>query len=99
VRHTPDGTQKKIGGQYQKWIEEHPVKTIGWKPTCNCDKHPIPAIIFDPFSGAGTTALVSLKLNRRFIGIELNPDYVEMAEKRIKPYLEQTKLTDIIPNM
>jgi len=33
--------------------------------------------------GAGTTGLVALKLGRDFIGIELNPDYAEMARKRI----------------
>jgi len=41
-------------------------------------------IVLDPFSGAGTTAMVSKKLGRQFIGIELNPDYVKMAESRIE---------------
>lgn len=41
-------------------------------------------MIFDPFTGSGTVGLVALKLGRRFIGIELNPDYVTMAEKRLK---------------
>lgn len=39
--------------------------------------------ILDPFFGAGTVALVAEKLNRKWIGIEMNPDYVEMAKKRI----------------
>jgi DNA modification methylase len=39
--------------------------------------------ILDPFSGAGTTALVAAKLGRNAIGIELNPEYVEMSRKRI----------------
>jgi DNA modification methylase len=39
--------------------------------------------VLDPFIGAGTTAIVARKLKRNFIGIELNPDYVEMANKRI----------------
>jgi len=39
--------------------------------------------ILDPFSGAGTTGVVTKKNNRNFIGIELNPKYVEMAERRI----------------
>jgi site-specific DNA-methyltransferase (cytosine-N4-specific) len=39
--------------------------------------------ILDPFAGAGTTGLVALRLNRRFIGIELNPEYAAMAERRI----------------
>jgi len=49
-------------------------------------------IVIDPFFGAGTTGLVALKQNKKFIGIELNPEYVEIAKKRLKPYLEQTKL-------
>jgi DNA modification methylase len=33
--------------------------------------------------GAGTTGLVCKKLNRNYVGIELNPKYIEIAEKRI----------------
>lgn len=40
-------------------------------------------IILDPFMGAGTTALVARKLHRNFVGIELNPEYVEIANKRL----------------
>lgn len=40
-------------------------------------------IVLDPFFGAGTTGLVATKLNRKFIGIELNPGYAEMARERI----------------
>ena len=40
-------------------------------------------IVLDPFSGAGTTALVAKRLNRRFIGIELNPKYVRMSKQRL----------------
>jgi DNA modification methylase len=40
-------------------------------------------IILDPFSGAGTTGLIAQRLGRSFIGIELNPAYVEMARARI----------------
>ncbi len=39
--------------------------------------------VLDPFSGAGTTGLVAQQHGRRYIGIELNPEYVEMAEKRL----------------
>lgn len=41
-------------------------------------------IILDPFIGAGTTAVVAKKLNRNFIGIELNPEYIKIAEKRLR---------------
>jgi DNA modification methylase len=37
----------------------------------------------DPFFGAGTTGLVAKKHNRQYIGIELNPEYVEIAKRRI----------------
>ena len=39
--------------------------------------------VLDPFFGAGTTGLVAKKHNRRWMGIELNPEYAKMAEKRI----------------
>ncbi len=40
-------------------------------------------ICLDPFFGAGTTGLVAKKLGRHYIGIELNPEYIGMAQKRI----------------
>ena len=41
-------------------------------------------IVLDPFMGAGTTALVSRKLDRKYIGFELNPEYIAIAEKRLR---------------
>ena len=40
-------------------------------------------LIIDPFAGAGTTGVVAKKNNRNFIGIELNPKYIEIAQRRI----------------
>lgn len=54
-----------------------------------------PGIVLDPFMGSGTTAVVALKLNRKFIGIDSNPEYVEMATGRIKPFIEQKKLVEV----
>ncbi len=48
---------------------------------------PIDGVVLDPFSGAGTTALVSAKLGRNYIGIELNPQYVALSEKRLRDQL------------
>ncbi len=39
--------------------------------------------ILDPFSGAGTTGVVAEKLGRKYIGIELNPEYVKMSDDRM----------------
>lgn len=41
-------------------------------------------LVLDPFLGSGTTGLVALALRRRFMGIELNPDYVAIAAKRLE---------------
>lgn len=49
-------------------------------------------IVLDPFFGSGTTGLVALKQNKKFIGIELNPEYIKIANQRLKPLLEQTKI-------
>ena len=59
-------------------------KTTGWRPSCGCLPGPWkPAIVLDPFMGAGTTGLVADRLGRDCIGIELNPEYAEMARNRI----------------
>jgi len=39
--------------------------------------------ILDPFSGAGTVGVVATKTGRKYVGIELNPEYVQIAERRI----------------
>ena len=40
-------------------------------------------VVLDPFMGSGTTGIVARKLNRNFVGCELNPEYLKMAERRI----------------
>ena len=65
----------------------------GWKQTCNCESsQPVPAVVLDPFFGAGTTGLVAQQHERNWIGCELNPVYAEMAAKRIKDAEPQPKL-------
>ena len=49
-------------------------------------------IVYDPFIGSGTTAIASIINNRNYIGSEISKNYVNIANKRIKPYLTQTKL-------
>ena len=59
------------------------VQSKGWEPTCKCGTGIVPALILDPFSGAGTTALVANQLGRRAIGLELNPEYVTLSKRRL----------------
>jgi DNA modification methylase len=57
-------------------------ETLGWRPTC---PHPLmpaevePCTVLDPFAGSGRTGLAAVKLGRNFVGIEVNPKYVLMA--------------------
>lgn len=48
---------------------------------------PEDGVVLDPFMGSGTTAIVSRKLNRNYIGFEINKDYVRLAENRMKKEL------------
>jgi DNA modification methylase len=41
-------------------------------------------VVLDPFSGSGTTGVVALRYHRKFIGLELNPEYAAMGERRIR---------------
>jgi DNA modification methylase len=43
--------------------------------------------VLDPFMGAGTTALVARKLNRQYVGFELNPEYIRIAKNRLQSQL------------
>jgi DNA modification methylase len=53
---------------------------------------PVDGTVLDPFSGAGTTALVAVQNQRNAIGIELNPEYIKLAQERLRPFLEQESL-------
>ncbi|MFA7708226.1 MAG: site-specific DNA-methyltransferase [Candidatus Pacearchaeota archaeon] len=51
---------------------------------CSCNSGFKPGVVLDPFMGSGTTALVCKKLNRNFIGFELNPKYIQLANRRLE---------------
>ena len=76
------GCCSNCGTPYERIVKDN--KTIDWKSPCNCKKESVPCIILDPFMGAGTTGIVALEYGQNYIGIELNPKYVKMAEKRIQ---------------
>ena len=64
-------------------VEPASSRTVGWKPTCTCDAPTTPAVVLDPFFGAGTTGLVAQKHGRSWVGCELNPEYAAMASRRL----------------
>jgi len=48
-------------------------------------------VVLDPFMGTGTTAIAAKELGRNYIGFELQPDYIKVAEKRINDYDKDIK--------
>jgi DNA modification methylase len=56
---------------------------IGWTD-CGCGAGFEPGIVLDPFAGSGTTCVVAKKLGYDYIGIEINPEYCEIARKRLE---------------
>lgn len=63
---------------------EHKVITTGWQPTCTCEANTGigRCVVLDPFAGSGTTLRVATRYGRDSVGIELNADYISIADKR-----------------
>ena len=75
---------KKVNSSY---------KHLGWERTCKCPTDEIvPAVVFDPFMGSGTSGLVAAKGRRNYIGTEISPVYANMAQRRIDEEMSQLKL-------
>jgi len=64
------------GGHYAAY----PPKLV---ETCLLAGCPEGGIVLDPFMGSGTTGMVAKQLNRHYIGVELNPEYADLALARI----------------
>jgi DNA modification methylase len=92
------GNLPGCNGPGQEFRNKRDVWTVGTKPfreahfatfppalirPCILAGCPVGGTVLDPFSGAGTTALVATDNGRNAIGIELNPEYVAMSEKRL----------------
>lgn len=75
-----NGTDDYANGGAQAFSK---TTTTGWIPTCTCGGDPVPCTVLDPFSGSGTVGVVSTKLSRNYVGIELNPEYLALSEQRL----------------
>jgi site-specific DNA-methyltransferase (adenine-specific) len=53
--------------------------------------------VLDPFAGSGTTLAVAAELGRSGVGCELNPEYIRLAERRIKDARESVALFEGVP--
>jgi len=79
--------------------------SIGWRPGCECyprageapecfEPAIVPCTVLDPFAESGTTLVVAAELGRNGIGIELNPEYVKLAQQRIDKMRAKAPLFD-----
>jgi DNA modification methylase len=84
---------KEVLDGYFREITMTARKTGEWSQDCDCETDETePGIVLDPFVGAGTTLLVAKEYGRRFIGIDLNPEFVAMAQKRVGVDVDQPEL-------
>ena len=94
-RATPQAASraKTAAGHGQPGQVDHPTQKplglISW----NIDRTVAPdALALDPFMGSGTTGVACAKLGRRFIGIEIEPKYFDIACRRIEAAYRQADL-------
>jgi len=88
---TGDGDIIKMRGVLQK-DRSHPAEKPKELFISLINKHENYKFILDPFIGSGTTAIACERLNRKWIGIEIEEKYCEIAAKRIEQERKQLKL-------
>lgn len=87
--HHPVNGTDYVNRGFLKWHPtEKPVQVMHW---C-IEKHTKGRVILDPFMGSGTTGVACVKLGRKFIGIEINEGYFDIACKRIEKAYAQPDL-------
>jgi DNA modification methylase len=93
VRYSNPGNRKSNGPRSAERRTESPgfkkrlirsVEGETWQPMCSCKRGRVPATVLEPFAGSGTTLAVARRLGRRAIGIELNPNYIDLARDRVR---------------
>ena len=80
VRNKRDVWSVNVQPTKEAHFATYPQKLI---TPCILDGCRVGGVVLDPFMGSGTTGIVARKLERNFVGIELNPEYRNMAERRI----------------
>jgi len=66
---------------------QKPIELMAW-----CIKWISGALVLDPFMGSGTTGIACLRTGRRFIGIEIDEHYFEIARERLQNEINQGQL-------
>lgn len=88
VQALADHAKAVLKGYYREFLLDREV-TTGWS---NCGHGTsTPGTVLDPFHGSGTTGAVAATLGRRYIGIDLNPAYLDLS---LTTRLAQTAMLD-----
>jgi site-specific DNA-methyltransferase (adenine-specific) len=95
-RHQPSGNGCIIPVTNQRHIDNFPnPKQVKLLEKLIKDFSEPGDLVLDPFMGSGTTAVAAKKLGRNFIGFEINPEWIRLAEKRLIHTHPLKKLRDI----
>ena len=97
-RHNSDGEESPqnvykentLVGDKKHHIAEKPLEVMSWLlgvTRRNC-------LVLDPFLGGGATAIAAKIMNRRFVGIEIDRTYAELAADRVRAAKQGMKLTE-----
>jgi site-specific DNA-methyltransferase (adenine-specific) len=80
----PNKTEK---GDYNTHLSVKPINLISQLIKLFTKEN---AIVLDPFMGSGTTAVACIQLKRKYVGFDINKEYIKITERRIKDYTSQT---------
>lgn len=81
VRHL--GVLTRTARSTRSAMQWRSVRHVGDLKRCGCGAPSLPGVVLDPFFGSGTVGVVARSLGRDFVGIELNADFVRLAEHRL----------------
>ncbi len=71
-------------------------QSVGWRPTCTCSAgDPVSCRVLDPFSGAGTSALVAEQLGLDSVSIDTSAEYIQLSKDRLAAD-EQRRIDEFI---
>jgi site-specific DNA-methyltransferase (adenine-specific) len=78
----PAGRDRHVRRYPGNWRTLHRPGPI--RSGCDCGAPTRPGLVLDPFFGTGTVGVVAERHNRDWLGIELNPEYVQLAQQRLR---------------
>jgi len=85
--YAPRATRKERK-EYNNHPTPKPISLMEYLIKIYC---PEDKIVLDPFCGSGSTGIAALLNNRKFIGIDMEEEYISISEKRIFDFVEQQR--------